>query len=379
MKMSKNYKKLCFILGICVICSASMMNAANYTKTLKATYNNIQVNYNGVTKSLPIEPFSVDGTTYVPLRGVSDIMGAKVEWNGTTKTVIITDNKSGSSYDTTALQQQLATANYNVATLTRELEAAKAELATYKSSGTNNPGTTTGTDITLDQLAATETYLKDNYATYFSKINLDFDLKKSSNKFVLTISYSTSKQNTEFEGLSDSKVKSFLNTVCGSLVERHKGMAVEGTVEYTRSSEQKYDFTYSKTGVLDYERVVKLDESDVKDSIDDFIDDEASFRSDSLGKLTENGISVSINKNKEEITYKIYINAPSDTSKITAWNNKVSRDDDDDLEDFMIELEEYIQETYNTKYTVVGYIYDKASDTRIARYDASGFNMYSFN
>lgn len=42
------------------------------------------------------EPFIQDGTTYVPLRGVSEALGCKVEWDGNNRTVKIYQNKLSS-------------------------------------------------------------------------------------------------------------------------------------------------------------------------------------------------------------------------------------------------------------------------------------------
>ena len=40
-----------------------------------------------------VKPFIKDGTTYVPLRGVSKVLGCKVEWDGSTRSVFVWDKK----------------------------------------------------------------------------------------------------------------------------------------------------------------------------------------------------------------------------------------------------------------------------------------------
>lgn len=70
-------------------------------------YNDIKITIDGtpVATNDTTEPFIIDGTTYLPVRALAEALGLKVEWDGTTNTVILsscTDNKvcvtSGSKY-----------------------------------------------------------------------------------------------------------------------------------------------------------------------------------------------------------------------------------------------------------------------------------------
>jgi len=78
------------------IISASVpVIGASTTKTVTAYYNNIKVVVNGQQASLrdaagnPVEPFVVDGTTYLPVRAVADALGTSVFWDGPTYTVYL--------------------------------------------------------------------------------------------------------------------------------------------------------------------------------------------------------------------------------------------------------------------------------------------------
>ena len=37
-----------------------------------------------------VEPFIIDGTTYLPVRGIASALGLDVGWDGATKTVLLT-------------------------------------------------------------------------------------------------------------------------------------------------------------------------------------------------------------------------------------------------------------------------------------------------
>jgi len=69
--------------------------AASVTKTIDVTYRNIKLAVNGrefvpkdVNNSV-VEPFIYNGTTYVPIRAVSQALNQRVTWDGDTSTVYI--------------------------------------------------------------------------------------------------------------------------------------------------------------------------------------------------------------------------------------------------------------------------------------------------
>lgn len=64
-------------------------------KTMTADYNNIKIELDGQqitptdANGKAVEPFAVDGTTYLPVRAVSEALGVDVEWDGNTSTVLL--------------------------------------------------------------------------------------------------------------------------------------------------------------------------------------------------------------------------------------------------------------------------------------------------
>ena len=319
MKMSKKYKRICLAFGLGTALCASVVNAANYTKSINATYRNIGVTYNGTSKTLSAEPFLVDGSTYVPLRAVSEIMGAEVNWNGSTNTVTITNTAS----DNTSLQQQLASANYQVTTLQRELETVKKELETYKnsnsSSSNSSTSVTTGTDITSSELTATENYLISNFSNELNDdIDFDFDLSKKGSRLQLTISYSDRSEDNTFNGIRESKVKDFIEDVCEAVADRHSNIEIQGVINYTRSDIDKASFTYSKSGRLSVD--FGLDESDAKDIIWNTC---SKLNLQAFSNVAIQSVDVNINDSNSTITFKLYINDGAHKDFDETWNANI--------------------------------------------------------
>ena len=87
--MFKRYKQLIIgvILGALLFSGVSV--ATNGLKSINVMYNNIKIAVDGKEVKTDSEPFVYNGSTYVPIRVVSEALGAEVNWNDKTKTVEI--------------------------------------------------------------------------------------------------------------------------------------------------------------------------------------------------------------------------------------------------------------------------------------------------
>lgn len=104
-----------FISGVCVavvLCSGTVF-ADSISKTVTAVYNNIKLVINGEeitpkdANGNIVEPFIIDGTTYLPVRAVASALGEDVNWDGKTNTVFIgkmPENKSLFSVDMSTMK-----------------------------------------------------------------------------------------------------------------------------------------------------------------------------------------------------------------------------------------------------------------------------------
>lgn len=79
----------------------SQASTGNVQRTL--SYNNIKITLNGTALSLKdgagnsVEPFIIDGTTYLPVRAVSEALGLNVDWDAQTHTVKLSNANAASS------------------------------------------------------------------------------------------------------------------------------------------------------------------------------------------------------------------------------------------------------------------------------------------
>ena len=107
---------------ICCLAFGAVAFAAgeSYTKELIANYVGVQLVVHG-TEVTPkdangsvVEPFIVDGTTYLPVRAVAEALGEEVSWDGTTKTIYIGEKPEQISVPTPKPTQESETVLENV-------------------------------------------------------------------------------------------------------------------------------------------------------------------------------------------------------------------------------------------------------------------------
>jgi len=101
MKKINTRKSIVLVLALSIVISIFAVPglAASMSKQLTAYYNDIKLVINGETvepkdaSGNTVEPFIIDGTTYLPVRAVANALGQNVSWDGATSSVIIGANE----------------------------------------------------------------------------------------------------------------------------------------------------------------------------------------------------------------------------------------------------------------------------------------------
>ena len=88
------------LAGVLLFCS--FVYAKQSVELVERVYNNIKITLNGneiVPKDANgtmVEPFIIDGTTYLPVRALATALNLNVDWDGQTKTVVLADKNDTS-------------------------------------------------------------------------------------------------------------------------------------------------------------------------------------------------------------------------------------------------------------------------------------------
>lgn len=339
MNKKMSARALCLSLAIGTAFSGTALYAASNTKTLKAVYNNIKVSYDGQLKSMSIEPFLINGSVYVPLRGISEVTGSSVNWAN--NTVYIT---SGNTVPGTS-QLELQNILLENASLKQQLASSKAELEKYKKEYESE-------DLSSSSVSKTLKEIKDRYDDDYH-VEWDFDLREKSSRLELTISYDSRDDGSDFNDISSSKLEDFIEDICKDIQDNHPRTEIRGTVEDSRYDRKKASFEFSKSGSIDFDKENISD--DLRDLEDDLEDDYKHV--DAPFSLPVESISLS-DKN-DTITYTVYIDLDTD-SLILNWNKiDESSSDKRKVEDFMREVKKDIERKFDMD--VEGIIKDEAS------------------
>lgn len=126
--MKKVRKVLCLMLAFALVLGVATASvAATVTKKqLTAEYSGIQITLDGQkiepkdANGVTVEPFIVDGTTYLPVRALSNALGLDVNWDQATQTVILKSKQQQTAtptptgkFDATTVANQLEITAYN--------------------------------------------------------------------------------------------------------------------------------------------------------------------------------------------------------------------------------------------------------------------------
>lgn len=348
MKMSKNYKRLCLVLGLSSVIGTGALAAKSGTENKQATYRNIQVTYNGAAQNLALEPFLIDGSVYVPLRAFGDIVGVNATWAPASNTVMLTGGSSTS-------EAEIAQLTYQNTILQRQLEEANAKLANYESGSSNNgSGTTSGTNITAAQLRETEEYLDSMFSDALgSKIDLDFDLSQTASRLDLTISYSTKTENRLFNETSQRNIEKFIEKVCDNIAATHKDIEIQGTIEYSNDNQEKVSFTRSKSAKYSYN--FAFDD----EMLTELIEEETNgyITLDSIGRVTISDSEVTIRETKSTVNVKLYLSTSAED--VTAWSKFTTTEKKYAIKEQLEDIQDVLFD--RTGYDVNVMVYDHTS------------------
>lgn len=249
--MLNNKKKIALMIAVLmlVLSFSTTGFAAWATKTLQASYRNITVFVNNTQKvatnanGTVVEPFIVDGTTYVPLRGIAEMLGYQVSFNPTTYRIDIVGT------DVAALAAQIIQKDARI----KELETQLAKYSTVS-------------------LSSLEDDLEDDYSKLGTVAIKSITLKGDKNNIELQI-YVDLTRTTDYEAwkaMSDTTKKTAIQNMVDDILYVYKDANVTGFVQdnYDNSKILKFSLDSRDRVVLGSTGTVD-DIADLEDELND--------------------------------------------------------------------------------------------------------------
>jgi hypothetical protein len=243
MQMKKNSKKLIVFVAVMMLTLsfASSGFAANTMSNLKAYYKNITVYKNGGLFNFSHEPFIVDGTTYVPLRDMAEMLDKEVTWDGVSYKIGVND-KPGQS--TVELTQQVFNQQLTISQLETKIKNLESQLEEKEESEKS----TSLKDLANDLL--------DDYDQIVKNVKVS-DISISGSKNDVEVEVTLNLKDTEsydaWEELVDDdmgKIEKYLQKIVNAIldIEKYEDADITGVIYDKYEKEDLIDFEIDSRG-----------------------------------------------------------------------------------------------------------------------------------
>ena len=241
--MKKNSKKLIVFVAVMMLTLsfASSGFAANTMSNLKAYYKNTTVYKNGGLFNFSSEPFIVDGTTYVPLRDMAEMLDKEVTWDGVGYKIGVND-KPGQS--TVELTQQVFNQQLTISQLEGKIKNLESQLEKEE----KEKKATSLKDLSKDLL--------DDYDQIVKNVKVS-DISISGSKNDVEVEVTLNLKDTEsydaWEELVDDdmgKIEKYLQKIVNAIldIEKYEDADITGVIYDKYEKEDLIDFEIDSRG-----------------------------------------------------------------------------------------------------------------------------------
>ncbi len=305
------------------------------SKTLEAWYGTVRIIVDGENVTHKVEPFIVDGTTYIPLRVVAETFNKNVEWNPSTSTATITDDLTQvDDY----YQSEILKRDVEIMSLKSKIKRLEDDLEKIEEEES----------VDLDDL---EDDLNDDFDEY-RDVEFDINLDGDEDEVEVEIEVDLDDYKREWDDLSESRIESYLQDIVDEILDVYEDADIEGVIIDTDEDEDLIEFTVTKRGNVDIEeRYEDIDISDLEEDLDDEYNDY--FRNIDL--------YIELDGDEDDIEFIIDI----DYDKFEDEWEDLS---DNDIEELMADIYNDIEDELRKDAEIEGYVYDYINKENLAKY-----------
>lgn len=243
----KQYLAIASALVLTVGLFPTSSSASVATKNLQAKYNNIKVLYNGNTVSTTIEPFIVNGTTYIPLRMMAGVFNKDITWDGTSYTINVKDQAdSQHAAELAARDAQIRNLQDKIDSLNKEITDLEDELDDRDNDDDEDFD---------DRLSDLEKYLNKEYGD-FEGLEWDITLDGDEDEIEVDVEIDLDEYGDDFDDLDTSDFEDLVEDIVNDIWDEFDEADVTGRIIDSYKDKKKYDFE----GLIDDEEIYFDDE-----------------------------------------------------------------------------------------------------------------------
>lgn len=365
----RNKKIMAVLMATTLVTGAFAVSASNLTKNVQLRYNNINVKVDGEQKMPKQEPFFIGDSVYVSLRDAGELIGSYVNWNGSTNTVEI--NTSGLSGS--ALSQELAAKNHQLALAKAEIEKMQDKIETYE----KELGITDSEENQEDEENVTTTLIEktlekieDRYEDQYD-VDWEFRLEGNEEQLEFQMRYDSEESGKAFKAISKTSLEKFTRDILKDIQKECGSIEIVGKIYDSEEKETKAEFKMSKKGSFNFKVIQSsnFDEEDLKDFAETLKESYKNFPSLNFGGAFDaSSIKVRdiiLTENDDEIEFEIYTDYANLSSAKRAWKD-MDGAAKDKIERYLQNIQDEIEEEFEAD--VIGYILNEDKEI-IAHYD----------
>ena len=371
----RNKKIIALLLAGTMGTGAFAVSAANLTKKVEIRYNNVGIKVDGQIKQPNMEPFFMGDSVYVSLRDAGQLIGSNVNWNGATQTVEINTSTVANS----ALEQELATKNHQLAVANSEIKKMEEKIAKYEKELGISKDTTTDKEEDKDTTTSEDLDLKGTLKLlerrYDDKYDVDWDFRLTGNEKKLTFEmrYDSKVDGKAFKAISKTTLEKLAKDIVKDIQSECGKIKVVGEIYDTYEKQTMAEFEISSKGAFSYEyiRTGNFEEKELEDFAKILKDKFNKFPSLDLGGVF-NGSSILVRdialaQDGKNIEFEVYTAYADMSIAKRAWDN-MDATNKNKLKEYMEDIADAIEEEFDVD--TKGYIYNESKEI-IAKYDGN--------
>ncbi len=235
--------------------------ATDGTKNIQVRYKNIKTFVNSTLKAPSQEPFIYNDSTYVPLRFISESLGAVVNWDANTNTIAI--NLGADPAEVEALKSEIIQKNNQLILLQTKVDSLQKELDKETSS-----------EKKLEKL---EEDLMRSYGKLKSVKIDSIELKSSKDKVTVWVETDLYKKNLDYwASLKDKDIEKWVKDLVSDIQSEYgKSIEVVGTIYDLEEREDIVEFKQDGTKTLKvdfYDSYQRSSKGSIESVEDDLLD-----------------------------------------------------------------------------------------------------------
>lgn len=211
------------LLGVGILPAST--NAAVLTKSIQANYHDVKVSYNGTAVTTDIEPFIVNGTTYIPVRMMAGVFNKDITWNGSTYTINVQDRADPRI---ATLQAEIAQKNSQIQSLQQQLEDAE----------DSDDEDDEDVDELIDDL---EDDLNDDYSDY-QDLEWDISISGDEDDIDVEIEIDLDEYEEEYGDLTTSDIEELVESITEDIWYEFDDADVNGVIIDTSEDDELHEF-----------------------------------------------------------------------------------------------------------------------------------------